>query len=134
MFFNERQSQIQETNLDAETQQVDDGSEILPADDPDDEDDDFESADEKDDEDDEPDVEGDEDPDVATNIIKTTGADVDDALDTTEAVAGGLDSDPVTAIAGLAIGVGAILASIFIGKNDHPPAPQVINPSYQQGA
>lgn len=134
MFYNQRQSQIQETNLDEETQQADDGSEISPADDPDDEDDDFESADEKDDEDEEPDVEADEEPDVGTNVIKTAGADVDDALDTTEAVAGGLDSDPVTAVAGLAIGVGAILASIFIGKNDHPSAPQVINPSFQQGA
>ena len=45
----------------------------------------------------------------------------------------GLLSDPVTAVAGVTLGIATILASVLIG-NDHPSQPQVINPSYQQGA
>ena len=45
----------------------------------------------------------------------------------------GLLSDPVTAVVGVTLGIATILASVLIG-NDHPSQPQVINPSYQQGA
>ena len=131
MFAGMRQSMIQETNLD-EMQPQDDGSEIQPAEEPEEEED-FDTADEGEEEDTEtPDTEA---PDTTTaQTAETASADVDDALDTTEAVSVGLDADPVTAVAGIAIGVGTILASIFLGKSDHPTAPQVINPSFQQGA
>jgi len=45
----------------------------------------------------------------------------------------GLLSDPLTAVVGVSLGIATILASVLIG-NDHPSQPQIINPSFQQGA